>query len=212
MSGRPTRLQFLPARPRDELVLGGDGRALAAIEAAIGSWHAANPPFRGVAWASGIEVALRAISLIVCHDVAGERLEGDATRGQVGEILAASAPSGCHGFRRGILLGQQSSRRRTGGRVSDRAGARHQTSQGARAALIAEIDRQILADGSPAEQTPTYGAFTAELGLLAADAARQAGEPFPADFEASLAAFADFIGWLEPQIPALGTTMTRGAR
>ncbi|TIP77948.1 MAG: heparinase, partial [Mesorhizobium sp.] len=54
------------------------------------SWHSANPPFRGVGWASGIEVALRAISLIVIMDLVGDRL-GAATRQQVGEILAASA-------------------------------------------------------------------------------------------------------------------------
>jgi hypothetical protein len=194
------RLQFLPALAGD-LLLNGDARALTAIEAAIDSWHANNPPFRGLAWASGIEVALRAISLIVCHDLAGEWLS-DTTRRQIGEILEASA----------FWLPRFPSRFSSANNhlVAELAGeyligaALGAKPEKARAALIAEIDKQIFADGSPAEQTPTYGAFTAELGLLAAAAGRQAGAPFPTNFETKLAVFADFIGALGPKIPALG--------
>ncbi|RWD49738.1 MAG: heparinase, partial [Mesorhizobium sp.] len=61
------RLQQLPPLGT-HLLLAGDDQSRMAIEAAIDSWHSANPPFRGVCWASGIEVALRAISLIVTMD------------------------------------------------------------------------------------------------------------------------------------------------
>ena len=121
MSGRSTGCSNCPpSRPIS--LLEGDGQARAAIEAAIGSWHAANPPFRGVGWASGIEVALRAISLIVTLDLAGDRL-GTAARRQAGEILAASAYLAA-AFPLPIFLGQQSSRRGTGRPVSDRSGVR----------------------------------------------------------------------------------------
>ena len=194
------RLQFLPALAAD-LLLSGDQRALDAVEAAIGSWHAKNPPFRGVAWASGIEVALRAISLIVCHDLAGKRLSEETQR-QIGEILAASAfwlprfPSRFSSANN-HLVAELAGEYLIGLALGTKADA-------ARNGLISEIDKQIFADGSPAEQSPTYGAFTAEFGLLAADAARCAGAPFPASFGTRLLAFADFIGWLEPWAPALG--------
>jgi hypothetical protein len=186
------RLQQLPPLAVQWL-LSGDGKCLEAIEAAIDSWHAANPPFRGVAWASGIEVALRAISLIVTLDIAGDKLAA-ATRGKTGEILAASA----------YWLPRFPSRFSSANNhlVAELAGeylislAFGSESVSARAALVAEVDKQILADGAGAEQTPTYAAFTAELILLCASAARQAGLPFPASVDARLAAFAEFAGWL----------------
>ncbi|CCV07345.1 conserved hypothetical protein [Mesorhizobium metallidurans STM 2683] len=186
------RLQQLPPLAA-HLVLAGDDQARAAIEAAINSWHSANPPFRGIGWASGIEVALRAISLIVTLDLVGDRL-GAATRQRVGEILAASAywlprfPSRFSSANNHLvaeLAGQYL--------ISLAFGAEFVA---ARNALLAEVYKQILADGTGAEQTPTYAAFTAELILLCTAAARQAGKPFPPAAEARLAAFADFAGWL----------------
>src|SRR5690606_5712514 len=71
------RLQYLPVLAA-HLVLSGDDRARGAIAEAIDSWHATNPPFRGICWASGIEVALRAISLIVTLDLAGDALPAES--------------------------------------------------------------------------------------------------------------------------------------
>ncbi|PTE11731.1 heparinase II/III family protein [Mesorhizobium helmanticense] len=186
------RLQQLPPLAA-HLLLASDDQARAAIEAAIDSWHSANPPFRGIGWASGIEVALRAISLIVTLDLVGDRL-GAATRQRVGEILAASA----------YWLPRFPSRFSSANNhlVAELAGqylislALGTESAAARNALLAEVHKQILADGAGAEQTPTYAAFTAELILLCAAAARQAGKPFPPAAEARLAAFADFVAWL----------------
>lgn len=188
------RLQQLPPLGA-HLLLAGDDQSRMAIEAAIDSWHSANPPFRGVCWASGIEVALRAISLIVAMDLVGDRL-GAATRQQVGEILAASA----------YWLPRFPSRFSSANNhlVAELAGeyliglALGTESNAVRGALLAEARKQILADGAGAEQTPTYAAFTAELILLCAAAARQAGTPFPSPVEARLAAFANFVAWLSP--------------
>ncbi|WP_379062578.1 heparinase II/III-family protein [Mesorhizobium sp. UC22_110] len=194
------RLQQLPPLAVQWL-LSGDDRCLEAIEAAIDSWHAANPPFRGVAWASGIEVALRAIGLIVTLDITGDRLAA-ATRGNIGEILAASAywlprfPSRFSSANNHLvaeLAGEYL--------ISMAFGA---GSSSVRAALVAEAEKQILADGAAAEQTPTYGAFTAELILLCAFAARRAGSPFPASVDGRLAAFADFAGWLPARAGGFG--------
>lgn len=188
------RLQQLPPLAA-HLLLAGDDQSRRAIEAAIDSWHSANPPFRGVGWASGIEVALRAISLIVTMDLVGDRL-GAATRQQVGDILAASAN----------WLPRFPSRFSSANNhlVAELAGeyliglALGAAPDAARGALLAEARKQILADGAGAEQTPTYAAFTAELILLCAAAARQAGTPFASPVEARLAAFANFVAWLPP--------------
>lgn len=194
------RLQFLVPLAADVL-LTGNPAALAAIETAIASWHAANPPFRGPGWASGIEVALRAISLLVTASLVGDRL-GAATRQRVGEILTASA----------FWLPRFPSKFSSANNhlVAELAGehliglALGTEPQGARAALIAEIDRQILSDGSGAEQTPTYAAFTVEMALLCAFAAQQVGAPFPESFNKRISAFAGFVDSLGDRTPALG--------
>jgi len=186
------RLQFLPILAA-EVLLTDDPSCLLAIEAAITSWHAANPPFGGVAWASGIEVALRAISLIVTLDSLGSRLSSQ-TRDLVGAILTASA----------FWLPRFPSRFSSANNhlVAELAGeylialALGHDATSPRSQLLTELQKQILPDGSGAEQTPTYAAFTAEMVLLCALAARDAGAPFPATAHDRLAAFAGFIAAL----------------
>ena len=51
-------------------------------------WAAANPPFQGLAWASGIELGLRAFSLVFVDSICGERLD-PTVREMIGDILAA---------------------------------------------------------------------------------------------------------------------------
>lgn len=186
------RLQLLQPLAA-ELLLSGDARCLAAIEAAIASWHAANPPFRGVGWASGIEVALRAISLLFVTSLVGERLSAPVQR-QVLEILRASAfwlprfPS-LHSSANNHLMAELAGQYLLtlalgleGGRPRDH--------------LLAEVQKQILADGAGAEQTPSYAAFSVELALLCALVARAAGQAFPPSFDQRIGAFAGFIDWL----------------
>lgn len=188
------RLQFLPPLAA-HLLLENDDRSRIAIETAIDSWHGANPPFRGVGWASGIEVALRATSLIVTLDLVSDRLS-DKTRRQAAEILAASA----YWLPRFPSLHSSANNHR----IAELSGeyllslALGTDGRSARDALATETRKQILADGSGAEQSPTYAAFTAEMVLLPALAARLADQPFPRDILDRLSAFADFIDWLGP--------------
>lgn len=184
------RLQMLPALAA-YVLLEDDARSLAAIEAAIESWHRANPPFRGVGWLSGIEVALRAISLIVTCDLLEGRMS-DATRRRVGEILLASAywlPRFQSRFSsaNNHLVAELAGEFLIGLALEIPSGAAHEV-------LQAKMLKQILPDGSGAEQSPTYAAFTAELVLLCALAARGSGQPFSPQVEQRLGAFADFIG------------------
>jgi hypothetical protein len=203
------RLQFLQPLAA-EVALGGDPKALALIEETIGSWHASNPPFRGLAWNSGIECALRAISLIVVASLAGDRLSNE-TIARIREILAAHA----------FWLRRFPSRFSSANNhlVAEAAGelilaiAMPELSRAfaleteARRALEAEASRQILADGMGAEQSPTYGAFTAELLLLAAIAARGSDKPLSAIVDQRLGQFARFVGWIADAsgaVPAFG--------
>jgi hypothetical protein len=196
------RLQLLMPLATQAL-LAGDGRCRAAIEAAIVSWHAANPPFRGVGWASGIEVAQRAISLIFAAALIGPELS-PAARAALGQVLSASA------FWLSRFPSLHSSANNH--RIAELAGlcliglSRGDEPAEACRALIAETLKQILPDGAAAEQSPTYAAFSAELALLCTLAARAAGKPFPPAFETRLGRFAEFVGWLGGggTTPALG--------
>jgi hypothetical protein len=188
------RLQFLPVLAA-EWVLSGDVAPLGAIEEAVASWFRANPPFGGVGWASGIEVALRAISILLTLDLVGQSLSA-AARQQAGQILAASA----------FWLARYPSRFSSANNhlVAELTGefligvATERNSDGAWDHLRQELDKQILPDGGGAEQTPTYAAFTAELVLLAVMVARAAGKPRPLGSIERLAAFHDFLAWVGP--------------
>lgn len=162
------RLQGLQPLAVAALISGDPGHLLAA-ERMLLSWTAANPPFRGLAWASGIEVALRAISLLVLSGLVGDRL-GREARDAIGSVLTASA----------LWLDRFPSRFSSANnhKVAEEAALyliclalpetpeRRRLLARAAAALDAEAALQLLPDGAPAEQSPTYGAFTAEFLLI----------------------------------------------
>ncbi len=159
-----------PNRLQDLALLAADWRlnqrpaSLVAIEAGIASWHGANPPFGGIGWASGIEVALRAISLVLVLAFAGPDLNPE-TRGRISQILSASQ------YWLGLFPSLHSSANNH--RVAELAGlVAIAAASGAEtashlSALEEEVLKQIRPDGSPAEQSPNYGAFTVEMALVA---------------------------------------------
>ncbi len=199
------RLQFL--QPLAAQVALSRGTAeLAAIEQAIASWHTANPPFRGIGWASGIEVGLRAISLLIVISFCGERLSAP-TLGRIGAILRASAfwlkrfPSHFSSANN-HLMAELAGSYLIAVALGDKPGA-----TATQAEIELEVTKQILPDGVGAEQTPTYAAFTAEMALLCALVAQNAGTPFRSEVTARLDQFADFIFWLagpDGTVPSIG--------
>jgi hypothetical protein len=199
------RLQFLQPLAA-QVALGGGTADLATIEQAIESWYGANPPFRGIGWASGIEVGLRAISLMLVVSFCGDRLSA-ATLARIGAVLAASTfwlarfPSHFSSANN-HLMAELAGRHLIAAALGDTSGM---------AAAQAEVERevllQILPDGVGAEQTPTYAAFTAEMALLCALVARNAGTPFAVETTARLGRFADVIFWFagpDGSVPAIG--------
>ncbi|MDP1730128.1 MAG: alginate lyase family protein [Devosia sp.] len=203
------RLQMLQPLAAHAL-LSGDEASVQAIDRAIASWHEANPPFRGVGWSSGIEVALRAISLIFAASLVGDALR-PATMARLRAILSASVfwldrfPSrfsSANNHLTAELAGTYLiawAMPDLPNMISTRAAAREN--------LVAETLKQILRDGVGAEQSPSYAAFSVELLLLCATVARESGTPFPDEAVSRLGRFAEFAGWITS---ASGTTVPIG--
>ncbi|MBP1860667.1 heparinase II/III family protein [Rhizobium herbae] len=192
------RLQFLQPLAADA-ALTGNTAALAAIETAVESWYAANPPFRGICWNSGIELGLRAISLLVVISLCGAQLSA-ATVDRIRAILHAHM----------VWMARYPSRFSSANNhlVAEVAGEflialampelplSAKLEAKGRRILAEEANKQILNDGVGAEQSPTYGAFTAEFILLCSLVARSAGKPLEGEIDSRLRLFSNYIAWL----------------
>lgn len=202
------RLQFLQPLAADA-ALTGNRAAIGAIEAAIESWYEANPPFRGLCWNSGIELGLRAISLLTVTSLCGTMLSS-ATIGRICAILHAHM----------VWMARYPSRFSSANNhlVAEAAGEflialampelPLSASLEAKACriLAEEAQKQILDDGVGAEQSPTYGAFTAEFILLCSQVARSMGRPLPTEVDMRLRLFTQYIAWLsdsEGRVPGI---------
>lgn len=176
--------------------LTGETQYLHAVERIIDSWHASNPPFRGLGWNSGIELALRAISILIAASLCGAALSGKTVT-QIRALLTA------HGFwlarypsryssANNHLVAEATAEILLGIALPELA----KLEENGRATLTRETPLQILDDGTPAEQSPAYGAFTAELILLAALLSQATGRPLPTAITHRLAKFAKYIAAL----------------
>lgn len=202
------RLQFLQPLAADA-ALTGNPQAITAIETAIASWYAANPPFRGLCWNSGIELGLRSISLLVVTSLCGERLSAGTiemirTILHAHQVWMARYPSRFSSANN-HLVAEVAGEFVISLAMPELALSAELDAKG-RQVLAQEADRQILADGVGAEQSPTYGAFTAEFLLLCCFCARAAGRPLSASIDARLALFSTFIAWLsdaEGKVPGI---------
>ena len=192
------RLQFLQPLAVAAACL-GDGAALSMIEAVVTGWSDANPPFQGLGWNSGIELALRAVSLVVVHTLCGSRLSRPV-QDRIAALLRAhlfwlrrfpSRYSSANNHRVAELLGVFVLANVFGADPELRPVA-----DAARRDLGDEALRQIHPDGVGAEQSPTYAAFTAEMLLLARQVGSVFGSPLPPQVDERLAAFASQIAWL----------------
>jgi len=203
------RLQFL--QPVAALAAYEQDDALAAFCLdEIESWMDANPPFYGVNWASGIELALRIVSLLVVVGLLGPERVPPAQRRKIRMCLNAHAywlmryPSR-HSSANNHLIAEAGALFLLGTLwpelgIGDRAAE-------ARAVLIEEVGRQFHDDGVGAEQSPSYTAFTLEWYLLSADVAARAGDPFPKSVTKRLGEAGQFLRWIMDEggnIPRIG--------
>lgn len=193
------RLQFLPpiaalARLRD------DGAARRFCIETIESWIDANPPFMGVNWISGIEIALRAVSLILTVSLLGPEVFSEASAVRLRMALNAHAvwlaryPSR-HSSANNHLISEAAGLFLVGTLMPDLPLAAAYQAEGFEV-LCAEAEKQILEDGVGAEQSPTYTAFTLEWYLLAMKAGEGAGIAFPPHARHRVAAAARHLRWI----------------
>jgi hypothetical protein len=202
------RLQYL--QPLAALAARRNDRAIAELVGRhVESWIDANPPFRGVNWASGIELALRLVSLLTVTGLIGDTF--NATRRA--KLWRAFASHGYWLMRypsrfssaNNHLVAEAGALYVLGALAPKLPHAARWTKYG-RATVLQEAQAQILADGVGAEQSPTYQAFTMEWLLLVGAVARTNDDPLTPEFWRRLTAAAEFLSWItdsgghQPQI------------
>ncbi|MDA1101089.1 MAG: hypothetical protein O2967_19135 [Proteobacteria bacterium] len=175
------RLQYL--QPLAAAAVIEDDTALAALVVRhMESWIAANPTFRGVNWISGIELALRVVSLLVVTTLIGGQAYSPEFRQRLHHCLAA------HGYWLARFPSRFSSANNH--RIAE-AGALYllgrlvptlrgagQWALSSKRILEEELALQFHDDGVGAEQSPTYAAFSLEWMLLCATIGGRNGDPW----------------------------------
>jgi Heparinase II/III-like protein/Heparinase II/III N-terminus len=206
----PNRLQML--MPLAASIAGTQNASLRELAfAVVASWASVNPPYRGVNWKSGIELALRLVSLVVVLAAADPATLSPAQRTLIRRMIAAHArflaafPS---------LYSSANNHRVAEGLGLFLAGitvpdldAKHGWRTAGCEILETEAERQILADGVGAEQSPTYQAFTMELLAFAVLLARDFAIPLDECVAERLACGAEYLSWLcdhNGMVPAIG--------
>jgi len=202
------RLQFLVPLAADAVLKSQHESVL--LPSIIRSWMAGNPPFRGPSWISGIELALRIISVAVALSITGVECLDSVTRRDALRFFFAhvdwirrfpSLNSSANNHRIAELVGLIVGSIMAPG-IPDAATLRENSWD----VLLAEIDKQILPDGVGAEQAPGYSAFSIELFLFAATSLGRE-RSLPATTVERISAWAEHSLWLmdtDGKVPAIG--------
>jgi hypothetical protein len=185
----PSRLGALPLLAQAARCDPAGGH-LARAEALLGAWCAANPPFRGVAWACGQEAALRALHLALALALL------DADRDPPPAARALLALCG----RRIAATGLYALAQDNNHPVSEAAGAfaiallLREDPSGAASTLAARVARLVAADGGFAQVSAGYARLLLDVLAIAEWLRRRHGAPaFPAPLAERAAAL---TGWL----------------
>ena len=187
------RLQFLPA-----LAASGAEGLDTAFDIMAG-WMAANPPYRGINWTSGIEAASRLASVLAVVSRATRPLSETEDR-CVRAFVEAHAywidrfPS-LYSSANNHRVAELAALHLTGLAAPGMPSAGRYRRSG-RAGLEREILRQFYADGVGAEQSPTYAAYSLEWFVLADMASAWAGEPMSEAYKTRAGAAAAHLRWI----------------
>lgn len=191
------RLQYL--QPVAALACrNADARLAQLCAAHVESWIDNNAFATGTGWASGIELALRVVSLLVVATLAGEHFS-TAQRVKLWGTLQAHgvwlerfpslySSANNHRIAEGLglyLLGTLCPR-------LPRAGSWREQGW---TVLCDAAQQQILPDGVGAEQSIAYTGVVLEMLLLGLAVARAQGEPVPRHYPAQLARAAAWLRW-----------------
>jgi hypothetical protein len=203
------RLQFLvPLAVHARLT--GDSRISKLVLGIISSWMQGNPPYRGVNWVSGVELALRAISVAVALSIVGLDKIEHAGRIKIERFFAAhlfwlrrfpSLHSSENNHRIAELVGSLICRA-VAPEIEPEENSRADLDQ-----LMIQLESQVLQDGIGAEQSPTYAAFSIELALVSFFSLNVAPEQLPASVRERLLAWVDHVQWISSpagDVPMIG--------
>lgn len=203
------RLQFLvPLALHAELT--GDSRAGKLVPDIIFSWMRGNSPYRGVNWVSGIELALRAISVAIALSIVGLKKIDKDLLPDIERFFAAhlfwlerypSLHSSENNHRIAEIVGSLICMAFAPG-IAPRENLKRNLDL-----LMIQLERQILRDGVGAEQSPTYSAFSIELALVALFSLNVSPGKLPPSVRERLLAWAEHVQWMSSSaggVPAIG--------
>ncbi len=191
-----SRLQHLQVLALDAFLSGTQGSREACV-ADLTAWMAANPPYRGLGYACGIELAARVISLLVVVALLEPAAFAPPLTAALWDLLQAHGswlaryPS-LYSSANNHLIAEAAGLFALGCLAPGLAGAATWRAMG-RAHLEREAARQIHADGVGAEQSPGYQAVTMEWLLVARHIAAATGQRLAPVVDQRLAAGATFL-------------------
>jgi uncharacterized heparinase superfamily protein len=173
--------------------LTGDDRYRGRVLRELASWLDANPPLMGINWSSMLELAFRAMSWVWALNLFAGADESDPTPWLVDLLLALDRQ--LTQIERNLsyyfspnthLLGEALALYVAGCALPMLRSSALRTALGRRL-LLAEIDRQIAADGGHCERSTHYHRYALDFYLLALAIARITGDPAAGAFERAAA-------------------------
>jgi uncharacterized heparinase superfamily protein len=166
----------------------------------IESWIDNNPPFDGINWSSGIELACRVVSILIVTTLVDDNLVSIQQKNKIADSLAY------HGY---WLMRYPSRFSSANNHLIAEAGALYLLGKLApnlpqakkwsiygKKTLIQESTKQIYKDGVGGEQSPTYTAFTLEWLLLCGQVGFKLNDEFPTNYWERIEKAGQFIRWL----------------
>jgi hypothetical protein len=191
------RCQDIPVLVQAWLVSGEKAYAEAAASV-LQDWIAGQAPGRGVAWTSGFEAGVRAISLAIAYDGLAAVPEFELSLRE--SVLRAlwqhsrwierdpSTHSSANNHRVGELVGLLT--------IALLAPELPETAKRAERAcneLVVEVQRQVLSDGTSAEQSFSYGLFVLDLVCVAVSLLDLTNRSVPLELTQALARGGDAL-------------------
>jgi uncharacterized heparinase superfamily protein len=165
-----SRLQHLQVLALGAYVLGRDDARNLCVEY-LDAWICDNPPYQGLGYACGIELASRVVSMLFIVSCLGASTFSEAMTVRLWRTLIvhgrwiARFPS-LHSSANNHLVAESAALFVLGSVAPQCPDASYWQETGW-SRLVTESGRQILSDGVGAEQSPTYLAYTMEWLLLA---------------------------------------------
>jgi hypothetical protein len=179
-------------------VLTSEVRYAEAVWAGIRTWVEQNPPFHGINWTSGLEIAIRLISWALAVDLVG--LAG--AQNDDAEILALSVALQARHLHDNLsvyassknnhLIGEACGLLVAGAKFTFLGEAERWAVRGRRV-LERELPLQVCGDGVSRELSVQYQSFVMEFGLTALAAAKSIDRPMSRRFREVIGQMAFFL-------------------